>query len=49
MVITDPSPYDIGEHGFVGFEAFCTRVKYKNLCIRRLTYEADPKTYNVEF
>ena len=47
--ITDPSPYDIDEHGFVGFEAFCTRVKYKNLCIRRLTYEADPKTYNVEF
>lgn len=33
----------------VGFEAFCTRVKYKNLSIKRLVAEDDWKTYRVEF
>ena len=47
--ITDPSPYDVNEHGFVGFEAFCTRVKYKNLSIKRLVLEDDWKTYTPEF
>ena len=47
--ITDPTPYDVNEHGLVGFEAFCTRVKYKNLSIKRLVAEDDWKTYRVEF
>ena len=47
--ITDPTPYDVNEHGLVGFEAFCTRVKYKNLSIKRLVAEDDWKTYQVEF
>ena len=47
--ITDPTPYDVNEHGLVGFEAFCTRVKYKNLSIKRLVAEDDWKTYKVEF
>ena len=47
--ITDPNPQDVNEYGFVGFEAFCTRVKYKNLSIKRLTFEDDWKTYQPEF
>jgi hypothetical protein len=47
--ITDPAPYDVNEHGLVGFEAFCTRVKYKNLSIKRLVAEDDWKTYKAEF
>lgn len=47
--ITDPNPYDVNEHGFVGFEAFCTRVKYKNLSIKRLVVEDDWKTYQPQF
>ena len=47
--ITDPTPYDVNEHGLVGFEAFCTRVKYRNLSIKRLVAEDDWKTYQVEF
>ena len=49
LQITDPTPYDVNEHGLVGFEAFCTRVKYKNLSIKRLVAEDDWKTYRVEF
>ena len=49
LQITDPTPYDVNEHGLVGFEAFCTRVKYKNLSIKRLVAEDDWKTYQVEF
>ena len=47
--ITDPTPHDVNEHGLVGFEAFCTRVKYRNLSIKRLVAEDDWKTYQVEF
>ena len=49
LQITDPTPYDVNEHGLVGFEAFCTRVKYRNLSIKRLVAEDDWKTYQVEF
>lgn len=42
-------PEDIERYGFVGFEAFCTRVRYKNLLIKRLTYVDDWKTYKPEF
>ena len=42
-------PEDIERYGFVGFEAFCTRVKYRNLSIKRLVAEDDWKTYQVEF
>ena len=47
--ITDPNPYDVNAYGFVGFEAFCTKVKYKNLKIKRLTAIDDWKTYTPEF
>jgi len=49
LEITDPCPIDINKYGFVGFEAFCTRVKYKNLKIMRLSLIDDYKTYTPEF
>ncbi len=49
LEITDPAPIDISKYGFVGFEAFCTRVKYKNLRIMRLSLTDDYKTYTPEF
>jgi hypothetical protein len=45
----DSHPLDTSKYGFVGFEAFCTRVKHKNLKIKRLTVVEDPKTYTPEF
>ena len=35
LEIHDPEPLG-EEHGRVGFEAFCTRVRYRNLVIRRM-------------
>lgn len=49
LEIADPAPLDVENFGFVGFEAFCTRVKHKNLKIKRLTVVDDPKTYIPEF
>jgi len=50
MQVRDPEPpFDLDKYGKVGFEAFCTRVKYKNLKIKRLEIVDDPKTYTPEF
>ena len=45
----DPHPLDTENYGYVGLEAFCTRVKHKNLKIKRMTVVEDPKTYTPEF
>ena len=44
-----PNPIDTSVYGKVGFEAFCTRVKYKNLQIKRLTWVDSGKPYVPEF
>ena len=49
LEITDPDPIDITKYGFVGLEAFCTKVKYKNIQIKRLDLADDYKTYTPEF
>lgn len=49
LEITDPAPIDTSIYGFVGFEAFCTKVRYKNLKIKRLELTDDYKTYTPEF
>jgi hypothetical protein len=49
LEIHDPDPIDINKYGRVGLEAFCTRVRFKNLKIKRLTYVDDWKTYQPEF
>ena len=49
LEIKDPDPLDTEHFGFVGLEAFCTRVKHKNLKVKRLSVVDDPKTYTPEF
>ena len=49
LEIKEPDPLDTENYGFVGLEAFCTRVKHKNLKIKRLVAVDDPKTYTPEF
>ena len=49
LEITDPEPIDITKYGFVGLEAFCTKVKYNNLKVKRLVLTDDYKTYTPEF
>ena len=49
LEIRDPNPIDINKYGKIGFEAFCTRVKYKNLTIRKLQAIEDFSLYEPEF
>ena len=45
----DSTPIDVDKYGLVGFEAFCTKVRYRGLKIKRLVFEEDWKTYTPEF
>ncbi len=49
LEIHDPDPIDINKYGRIGFEAYCTRVKYKNLVIRKAVAEECYKPYDPEF
>ncbi len=49
LEITDPYPIDDTKYGRIGFEAYCSKLKFKNLCIKRATYESDVKEYVPEF
>lgn len=49
LEIRDPDPIDIMKYGRIGFEAYCTRVRYKNLCVRRAVQEDCFKPYEPEF
>ena len=40
---------DITKHGRVGFEAYCTKVKYTNYKVKRITYTDTAKPYEPEF
>ena len=46
---TDPEPIDQYVNGRIGFEAYCTRVAFRNLIIRRATYEPIDPVYVPEF
>ena len=49
LEIRDPDPIDLMKHGRMGFEAFCTRVKYRNLTIRRAVAVDNFKPYDPEW
>ena len=49
LEIRDPDPIDLMAHGRMGFEAYCTRVKYKNLVIRRAVGKNSYQPYQPEF
>lgn len=49
LEIRDPQPIDIMKYGRIGFEAFCTRVKYRNLTVRRAVGVDNFKPYDPEF
>lgn len=49
MEIHDPDPIDIMKYGRICFEAYCTKVKYRNVKVRRVTYIDTAKPYDPEF
>lgn len=46
---TDPHPIDQSKFGKIGFEAYCTRVAYRDLKIKRASYEDVNAQYTPEF
>ena len=49
LEIHDPDPIDIMKYGRIGFEAYCTKVKYRDVKVRRVTYIDTAKPYDPEF
>ena len=49
LEIHDPDPIDIMKYGRIGFEAYCTKVKYRDVKVRRVTYMDVAKPYDPEF
>ena len=49
LELYDPDPIDIMKYGKIGFEAYCTRVKYRNLKIKRAVAVDCFKPYDPEF
>lgn len=49
LEVTDPDPIDGNKYGKIGFEAYCSYIKIKNLSVKRVTYHDDPKEYIPEF
>jgi hypothetical protein len=49
LEVRDPDPIDFDKYGRVGFEAFCTRVRYTDVKIKRCEYIDDFSLYTPEF
>ena len=49
LEITDPEPLDIDRYGKIGFEAYSSWWKFKDLKVRRLKYREVTEYYNAEF
>ena len=46
---TDPDPIDNKKYGKVGFEAYCSSIKIKDIVIRELAWKERKLSYNREF
>ena len=49
LEISDPSPLDSSKYGKIGFEAYSSWWKFKNLKVYKLKYEKIEEYYNPEF
>ncbi|MDO5445670.1 MAG: hypothetical protein Q4F31_08630 [Eubacteriales bacterium] len=49
LEIYDPEPMDYMKYGKIGFEAYCTKVKYRNLTVRKAKAVSCCKPYDPEF
>ena len=49
LEVTDPNPIDYTTHGKIGFEAYCTKVKFKDIYVKSIEYAVVPEEYTPEF
>ncbi len=49
LEVTDPDPIDTGKYGRVGFEAYCSKLKFTDFYVKRPYWEAVSEKYQPEF
>jgi len=49
LEVTDPNPIDTSENGKIGFEAYCTQVRFSDLYIKGIDYDVTDENYSPEF
>lgn len=49
LELTDPDPIDNTKYGRVGFEAYCSYLKFTDFSIKRVAYREVEETYQPEF
>lgn len=49
LMIQDPDPIDTSKYGKIGFEAFASWWKFKDVKVKKLKYERIRESYNPEF
>ena len=48
-MVFDPDPIDTSKYGKIGFEAFSSWWKFKDVKVKKLKYEKIRENYNPEF
>ena len=49
LLVFDPDPIDTSKYGKIGFEAFSSWWKFKDVKVKKLKYEKIRENYNPEF
>ena len=49
LMVQDPDPIDTSKYGKIGFEAFSSWWKFKDVKVKKLKYERLGENYNPEF
>ena len=49
LMVQDPDPIDTSKYGKIGFEAYASWWKFKDMKIKKLKYERVRESYNPEF
>ena len=49
LEVTDPDPIDFTKYGLIGFEAYCTKVRFTDFKVRRAVWTENKLRYEPEF
>lgn len=49
LEVTDPDPIDTSKYGRFGFEAYCAKLRIRDICLRRAVWRPVEERYEPEF
>ncbi len=49
LEITDPDPIDYTKHGLIGFEAYCSKIRFRDFKVRKAVWTDIKEHYEPEF